>query len=50
MREEKALLQSEQAVESEVSSRLETLTDLLGKGLISNEEFQVKRSEILNGI
>ena len=49
-REEKALLQSEQTVESEVSSRLETLTDLLGKGLISNEEFQVKRSAILDGI
>lgn len=50
MREEKALQQSVQTVDSEVSSRLETLTDLLGKGLISNEEFQVKRSAILDGI
>jgi hypothetical protein len=50
MREKKALLQSEQTVESEVSSRLEMLNDLLGKGLISDDEFQVKRSAILEGI
>jgi hypothetical protein len=45
-----AVVQSEQNVESDVSSRLEMLGNLLGKGLISDEEFQVKRSEILNGI
>jgi hypothetical protein len=43
-------LQSEHVVQSDISIRLGTLNDLLEKGLISEDEFQEKRTEMLGGL
>lgn len=43
-------LQNQQGIHTDISNRLGTLNDLLGKGLISEDEFKEKRAEILGGL